>query len=99
MLEVLLKRLFDFFCVADGSLRQSSGSDVCVLPTRVSLDAQPLRAFGLASYKLRGAVWSSNPEKRLASRLEHDAYEHLTNLGVQHHDFNYFTSHTVPIRR
>jgi hypothetical protein len=83
----------------DGSWRQSSASDVGAPATRPPLDVQPLKAFGLASYKLRGAVWSSNPEKRLAAKLEHSAYEHLTNLGVRHPDFDYFTSHTVPIRR
>ncbi|KAG0570738.1 hypothetical protein M758_6G177300 [Ceratodon purpureus] len=82
----------------DGTLRQSGLSNVCIMPTSCSLDPQPLRAFGLASYKLKGAVWSSTPEKRLATSLQHNADEHLKHLRVEHPDYNYFTSHTIPTR-
>ncbi|XP_024394749.1 uncharacterized protein [Physcomitrium patens] len=82
--------------VGEGSLRQGSRGDECITPSRCPLDAKPLRAFGLASYKLRGAVWSSNPEKRLATTLQHVADEHLKDLCVDHPDFNYFTSRTSP---
>jgi hypothetical protein len=85
-------------CVADDSLRQNSPSNMCVVPTRCSLNPQSLRAFGLASYKLKGAVWSSNPEKRLATTLQHSADEHLKHLRVEHPDYNYFTSHAIPTR-
>jgi len=57
-----------------------------------SSDVQELRPFGLASYKMRGPVWSSDSEKRLAARLENSAYEHLTNVGVDHSDFNFFAA-------
>lgn len=77
-------------------MRQGSRGDECITPSRCPLDAKPLRAFGLASYKLRGAVWSSNPEKRLATTLQHVADEHLKDLCVDHPDFNYFTSRTSP---
>ncbi|XP_024400844.1 uncharacterized protein [Physcomitrium patens] len=82
----------------DVSLRLGSRGYDTVSPTRCPLSAKPLRAFGLASYKLRGAIWSSNPEKRLASTLQHCADEHLKDLCVEHPDFNYFTSHTAPTR-
>jgi hypothetical protein len=41
---------------------------------------------------MRGPVWSSDSEKRLAARLENSAYEHLTNVGVDHSDFNFFAA-------
>ncbi|XP_072962020.1 uncharacterized protein [Typha angustifolia] len=54
-----------------------------------------LPPFGLASYKMQGKLWS-NPEngdqKRMAS-LFSSADSWLKQLGVKHHDFNYFTTH------
>lgn len=70
---------------------------MCVMPTMGPSEPQPLHAFGLASYKLRGTVWSSNAERRLS--LQKAAYDHLKRNGVQHPDFNYFTSHSTPNRR
>lgn len=81
----------------DGSFRQSSLT--CDMPSTCPQDPLPLRAFGLASYKLKGAVWSSNPEKRLATSLQHNADEHLKHLRVEHPDYNYFTQHTLPHTR
>lgn len=83
--------------MADASSRPLCRNDVCVMPAIAASEPQPLNAFGLASYKLRGNVWSSNSEKRQA--LQKAAYDHLKQNGVQHPDFNYFTSHCTPNRR
>ncbi|XP_059663137.1 uncharacterized protein LOC132308880 [Cornus florida] len=53
-----------------------------------------LPAFGLATYKMQGNVWvssrSGRDQERLVSLLS-VADSWLKQLGVQHHDFNYFT--------
>ncbi|XP_074284908.1 uncharacterized protein LOC141610627 [Silene latifolia] len=54
----------------------------------------PLHAFGLATYKMQGTVWTSG-----RGGMDHDTLESLSSvadswlkqLKVQHHDFNYFT--------
>ncbi|KAL3509417.1 hypothetical protein ACH5RR_028818 [Cinchona calisaya] len=54
----------------------------------------PLPPFGLATYKMQGNVWisdrSGRDQERLVSLLS-VADSWLKQLGVQHHDFNYFT--------
>lgn len=55
--------------------------------------AIPLPPFGLASYKMQGDVWLSDKSGRDQERLLllHSAADSwLKQLGVQHHDFNYF---------
>ncbi|RAL45334.1 hypothetical protein DM860_014744 [Cuscuta australis] len=53
----------------------------------------PLPPFGLASYKMQGDVWvsdkSGKDQERVVSLLS-VADSWLKQLGVQHHDFNYF---------
>lgn len=53
-----------------------------------------LPPFGLATYKMQGNVWGSGncgrDQERLVS-LSSVADSWLKQLGVQHHDFNYFT--------
>lgn len=53
----------------------------------------PLPPFGLATYKMQGNVWvtdrSGRDQERLASLIS-VADSWLKQLGVQHHDFNYF---------
>lgn len=56
-----------------------------------------LPPFGLATYKTQGSLWN-NPEtgdnKRMVS-LFSAADSWLKQLGVQHHDFNYFITHPI----
>ncbi|XP_039792147.1 uncharacterized protein LOC120658014 isoform X2 [Panicum virgatum] len=54
-----------------------------------------LPVFGLASYKLRSSVWSSNrPEERqLAASLMQAADDWLRHRQVYHHDFRFFLTH------
>lgn len=55
--------------------------------------AIPLPPFGLASYKMQGDVWLSDKSGRDQERLlllYSAADSWLKQLGVQHHDFNYF---------
>ncbi|KAM3320732.1 hypothetical protein P3S67_007934 [Capsicum chacoense] len=56
-------------------------------------EAIPLPPFGLASYKMQGNVWISDRtgrgQERMLSLLS-AADSWLKQLGVQHHDFNYF---------
>lgn len=53
----------------------------------------PLAPFGLGTYKMQGDVWlsdrSGKDQERL-STLFSVADSWLKQLGVQHHDFNYF---------
>uniref|UniRef100_A0A7I4BD56 Uncharacterized protein n=1 Tax=Physcomitrium patens TaxID=3218 RepID=A0A7I4BD56_PHYPA len=85
----------------DASMRSPRREGVCVAQNVPPLEPLPLRAFGLASYKLRGAVWSSSSERRQVAMLQRKADDHLKDLRVQHlhSDFNYFTSHSTPTRR
>lgn len=82
-------------------MRSPRREGVCVAQNVPPLEPLPLRAFGLASYKLRGAVWSSSSERRQVAMLQRKADDHLKDLRVQHlhSDFNYFTSHSTPTRR
>ncbi|MCD7452753.1 hypothetical protein HAX54_018055 [Datura stramonium] len=56
-------------------------------------EAIPLPPFGLASYKMQGNVWisdtSGRDQERMVSLLS-VADSWLKQLGVQHHDFNFF---------
>nr|CAD1844322.1 unnamed protein product [Ananas comosus var. bracteatus] len=56
-----------------------------------------LTPFGLATYKLEGSLWI-NPEtgdsEKIAS-LFSAADSWLKQLGVHHHDFNYFSTHSI----
>lgn len=58
-------------------------------------DKYVLPSFGLGSYKLRGAFWTSvgNLERRLASDLQNSAGYWLKDLRVRHPDFEFFMSH------
>ncbi|KAG2632603.1 uncharacterized protein LOC120658017 isoform X2 [Panicum virgatum] len=51
-----------------------------------------LPVFGLASYKLRSSVWSSNrpEEQQLAASLMQAADDWLRHRQVYHHDFRFF---------
>ncbi|KAK9139262.1 hypothetical protein Scep_008943 [Stephania cephalantha] len=64
-------------------------SDTC---TKVQLPA-----FGLASYKFRGSVWSptDHTESQQASSLLQAADKWLRRLQVYHPDFRFFISHTT----
>ncbi|KAJ8763715.1 hypothetical protein K2173_003497 [Erythroxylum novogranatense] len=57
-----------------------------------------LQPFGLATYKMQGNVWVAGNggagQERLVSLLS-VADSWLKQLGVQHHDFNYFTAKTL----
>ncbi|CAK9880988.1 unnamed protein product [Sphagnum jensenii] len=72
----------------------ASGVEACGLPMLCPRDTSrlALRAFGLASYKLKGALWTSNLERRHATLLQNSADAHLKQLGVQHPDYIFFTS-------
>ncbi|CAK9277152.1 unnamed protein product [Sphagnum jensenii] len=72
----------------------ASGVQACDLPMLCPHDTSrlALRAFGLASYKLKGALWTSNLERRHATLLQNSADAHLKQLGVQHPDYIFFTS-------
>lgn len=56
-----------------------------------------LPPFGLATYKMQGDVWvnptTSDPAQLY--ELQNNAYSWLRQLGVQHHDYNFFTLQTV----
>ncbi|URD81917.1 hypothetical protein MUK42_02880 [Musa troglodytarum] len=57
----------------------------------------PLPPFGLATYKLRGSLWTmagTGDQERITSLLG-AAKSWLQQLKVQHHDFTYFTTHFV----
>lgn len=80
-----------------GSLRQVvPRSEACDMLCAHNSQRLNLRAFGLASYKLRGAVWTSSSE---ATFLQNSAIDHLKQLDVQHPDFNFFTSQRNTTRR
>ncbi|KAG6474615.1 hypothetical protein ZIOFF_068553 [Zingiber officinale] len=54
-----------------------------------------LAPFGLATYKLQGSLWM-NPETTDIQRMSFlysAAYSWLKQLGVEHHDFDFFTTH------
>lgn len=58
-----------------------------------------LRAFGLASYKLRrgkGNIDEDDEQGRRVTSLHHSADSWLKRYKVCHPDFNFFTSHTSP---
>lgn len=85
-------------CADNGSVRQVCRSDVCDVSS-INSQRLALRAFGLASYKLKGAVWTSQPDRRQATSLQNSADEHLKQLDVQHPDYNFFTSNSGHTRR
>lgn len=58
-----------------------------------------LPPFGLATYKMQGHMWK-NPDTFDCVRLKDlvgAAGSWLKQLNVQHHDFNFFTSHSMEI--
>ncbi|KAG2640997.1 hypothetical protein PVAP13_2KG137600 [Panicum virgatum] len=60
-----------------------------------------LPVFGLASYKLRSSVWSSNrpEEQQLAASLMQAADDWLRHRQVYHPDFRFFLTHyNTPLR-
>lgn len=61
-----------------------------------------LPIFGLASYKFKGSIWTSNgtQERQQASSLLQAAESWLRQLQVDHPDFSFFLSHNGgPSRR
>lgn len=94
--NTLLDNIFWWLCFAgtEGSRQLLNCSEACDLPMLCPRDTSQLalRAFGLASYKLKGALWTSNLERRHATLLQNSADAHLKQLGVQHPDYIFFTS-------
>jgi hypothetical protein len=81
---------------SEGARQLPSCSEPCDMPTLCSRETSrlELRAFGLTSYKLRGALWTSNVERRQATLLQNSASVHLKQLDVEHPDYIFFTSHS-----
>ncbi|WOK94837.1 hypothetical protein Cni_G03542 [Canna indica] len=54
-----------------------------------------LYPFGLATYKLQGGLWikPETSDNEVISSLYSAAYSWLKQLGVEHHDFDFFTTH------
>eukprot|EP00252_Welwitschia_mirabilis_P013106 TRINITY_DN2897_c0_g1_i1.p1 TRINITY_DN2897_c0_g1~~TRINITY_DN2897_c0_g1_i1.p1 ORF type:complete len:431 (-),score=54.63 TRINITY_DN2897_c0_g1_i1:714-2006(-) len=87
----------------DGSVQFSVGgkavSGSCIIYSGGSYKIA-LPAFGLASYKFKGTVWSSGNSERLhADSLLETANEWLRLHGVQHPDYEFFLSHGSTYRR
>ncbi|CAL9065800.1 uncharacterized protein LOC135605293 isoform X1 [Musa acuminata AAA Group] len=60
-----------------------------------------LPVFGLASYKFRGSIWTSNGlhERQISSSLLQAADNWLRLLRVDHPDYSFFVSHYSAFRR
>jgi len=62
-----------------------------------SKDGISLPPFGLATYKLQGDVWikphTSDYERMIHLYSASESW--LKQLGVHHHDFNFFTFHST----
>ncbi|KAJ7975155.1 Protein of unknown function (DUF789) [Quillaja saponaria] len=76
----------------------SGGTQAPVLVYPNELDGIPkisLPAFGMASYKLKGFVWTQNgaSESELANSLLQAADNWLRLLHVNHPDYHFFTTH------
>lgn len=86
--------LFLFSAGTEGARQLLNRSGACNMPMSCPFDTSllALRAFGLTSYKLRGALWTSNIERHQATLLQNSADVHLKQLGVQHPDYIFFTS-------
>ncbi|XP_042450219.1 uncharacterized protein LOC122034930 isoform X2 [Zingiber officinale] len=54
-----------------------------------------LSPFGLATYKLQRGLWLNHgiADSELMSTLYNAAHRRLKRLGVEHHDFDFFTTH------
>ncbi|KAH8974091.1 hypothetical protein BDL97_01G083400 [Sphagnum fallax] len=80
--------------VSEGARQLLNRTGACSMPMSCPFDTSllALRAFGLTSYKLRGALWTSNIERHQATLLQNSADVHLKQLGVQHPDYIFFTS-------
>jgi Protein of unknown function (DUF789) len=64
--------------------------------TDAKTSSTSLPPFGLATYKVKGSLWlNAERDKEIAASLYSAADSWLKQLGVQHHDFTYFTSHSV----
>lgn len=65
--------------------------------TATKTTSMSLPPFGLATYKVKGSLWlnSETGDKETAASLYSAANSWLKQLGVQHHDFTYFTTHSV----
>lgn len=59
-----------------------------------------LHPFGLATYKFRGAIWTSNgvADRHDAVMLQRSSDEWLKRLHVQHPDYEYFVSHSNSVQ-
>ncbi|KAJ1694570.1 hypothetical protein LUZ63_011268 [Rhynchospora breviuscula] len=53
-----------------------------------------LSPFGLVTYKMQGNVWRDPEASRTIGTLYSAADSWLRQLGVHHHDFNFFTNHS-----
>ncbi|KAG6483074.1 uncharacterized protein LOC122016936 [Zingiber officinale] len=77
------------------------GNDSCstnagdVKEKKSSHNRVSLSPFGLATYKLQGGLWVNpeTPDSDMMSSLYSAAYSWLKQLGVEHHDFDFFTTH------
>ncbi|XP_020101025.1 proline-rich receptor-like protein kinase PERK9 [Ananas comosus] len=81
---------------ASGPSRVRSINGSVEISTKLSLPV-----FGLASYKFRGSMWTSNGmhERQLASLLLQEADNWLRDLQVDHPDYRFFMSHYSTFRR
>lgn len=91
---VVFWSLFLFSAGTEVARQLLNRSGACNMPMSCPFDTSllALRAFGLTSYKLRGALWTSNIERHQATLLQNSADVHLKQLGVQHPDYIFFTS-------
>ncbi|KAL5730161.1 hypothetical protein ACHQM5_003019 [Ranunculus cassubicifolius] len=93
-----LSACFLTFHTLSSTFQDSSSEEEIGIIERMTRKGVPLSPFGLATYKMKGSVWVSsengngNDEDRLLS-LYSAADSWLKQLGVQHHDFNYFTGY------
>ncbi|KAJ3672255.1 hypothetical protein LUZ60_006976 [Juncus effusus] len=72
------------------SLFQDSTLDEKEIKTEKQMSLSP---FGLATYKMQGSVWRDLEASRRISTLHSAADSWLKQLGVHHHDFNFFSNH------
>ncbi|URD93596.1 hypothetical protein MUK42_01307 [Musa troglodytarum] len=77
--------IMDSFHITESNARKQETWGNCI----------SLFPFGLATYKLQGGLWR-NPESsddEMINSLYSAAYSWLKQLGVEHHDFDFFTTH------
>lgn len=75
--------------IADGNFTMGNENELKKLSNGITLSP-----FGLATYKVQGSIWT-NPEcadHEMIRDLNSAAATWLRQLGVHHHDFNFFTT-------